>query len=60
MSVPSWLLMHALLEEQRLRFDFRRARVCRACRGWGERRKVLQRRGWKLCKACHGRGMLGG
>jgi DnaJ-class molecular chaperone len=60
MSVPSWLLMQAILEEQRRRFDFRRARVCRACRGWGERRKVARWRGFKQCKACHGRGMLGG
>ena len=60
MSVPSWLMMHALIEEQRRRLDFRRARVCRACRGWGERRRVLWWRGLRQCKACHGRGMFGG
>jgi DnaJ-class molecular chaperone len=60
MSAPSWLMLHAILEEQRRRFDFRRPRVCRACRGRGERHKVLWWRGWRECPACHGRGMLGG
>lgn len=61
MSNPFGLpLLEAFLEDQRRRFDFRRARVCRPCRGWGERRKVLWWRGWKQCRVCYGRGMLGG
>jgi hypothetical protein len=60
MSVPSWLLMDAITSDLRRRFDFSRARVCRACRGRGERRRVLWWRGWKRCRVCHGRGMLGG
>jgi hypothetical protein len=59
MCVPSWLLMHAFLDEQRRRFDLRRAQVCRSCRGRGERRTVLWWR-QRECWACHGRGMLGG
>ena len=60
MSLPSWVMLDAIAAEQRRRFDFRKARVCRSCRGWGERRKVLWWRGFKPCTVCHGRGMLGG
>jgi len=60
MSYLGWTLMQAILDEQARRFDFRRARVCGACRGWGERRRVLFWRGFKTCRVCHGRGMLGG
>jgi len=60
MSDHLWALGHLVLAEQARRNDLRRARVCRSCRGWGERRKVLWWRGWKTCRVCHGRGMLGG
>lgn len=61
MSNPyGWPLLQALLDEQARRFDFRRARVCQTCRGWGKRRKVLWWRGFRTCRVCHGRGMLGG
>jgi DnaJ-class molecular chaperone len=55
-----WPLAQMLVEEQRRRFDFRKARVCKACRGWGERRRVLFWKGWRQCNVCHGRGMIGG
>jgi DnaJ-class molecular chaperone len=60
MSDHQWAMAHLVLAEQRRRFDFRTARVCRACQGRGKRRKVLWWRGWKLCRVCHGRAMLGG
>lgn len=60
MSYLGWTLLQAILDEQARRFDFRRARVCRSCRGRGERRKALWWRGFKLCRVCYGRGMLGG
>jgi hypothetical protein len=61
MSNPfGWPLVQAFLDEQARRFDFRRARVCGACRGWGERRTVSWWRGWRTCRVCHGRDMLGG
>jgi DnaJ-class molecular chaperone len=60
MSYLGWTLLQAILDEQARRFDFRRARVCRSCRGRGERRNVLWWRGFKQCRVCHGRGMLGG
>lgn len=60
MSDHLWALGHLVLAEQRRQLDLRRARVCRSCRGLGERRKVLWWRGFKTCRVCHGRGMLGG
>lgn len=60
MSEHQWALAHLILAEQAHRHDFRTARVCRSCRGSGERRRVLWRRGRKLCRVCYGRGMLGG
>ena len=55
-----WPLASFLLEEQRRSSDFHRPRVCGACGGRGRRRKVLVWRGWRLCRSCWGRGMLGG
>jgi DnaJ-class molecular chaperone len=61
MSNPyGWPLLQTFLDEQPRRLDYRRAQVCRTCRGWGERRKVLWWRGFKTCRVCYGRGMLGG
>ena len=61
MSNPFGLpLVQAFLDEQARRFDFRRARVCGACRGRGKRRRVLLWCGWRQCRVCYGRGMLGG
>jgi DnaJ-class molecular chaperone len=61
MSNPyGWPLLQAFLDEQARRFDYRRARVCRTCRGRGQRRRVPWWRGFKTCRVCHGRGMLGG
>ena len=55
-----WAFARLILDEQRRRLDFHTARVGPACAGKGERRRVLWWRGWRLCGACHGRGMLGG
>lgn len=60
MSHQGWPLTRMVLDDLALRFDFRRARVCRPCRGRGKRRRVLWWRGWKQCHACYGQGMLGG
>ena len=55
-----WPLARMLLEQQRRRFDFRKPRVCKACWGRGERRRVLFWKGWRQCQTCHGPGMIGG
>ena len=60
MSDHLWALAHLVRAEQERRNDLRRARVCRACWGRGERRRVLWWRGFRTCRVCHGRGMLGG
>lgn len=60
MSDHEWVMTHVVLAEQRRQFDFRRARVCRACWGRGQQRRVLWRCGWQQCRVCYGRGMLGG
>lgn len=60
MNPYGWPLLQAFLDEQAQRFDLQRARVCLACCGRGQRRTVLWWRGWKQCRVCYGRGMLGG
>lgn len=60
MSNHQWAMAHLVSAEQRRQLDLRRARMCRPCRGRGERRKVLWWRGYKTCRVCYGRGMLGG